>query len=530
MWASLLIIAVPLLAAENAAIEGAAFDRVTQAGVPNVTVKLALVSAPNEQLYTVKSDAAGEFRIEGARDGDYVASFDDPPGYLAPQRWDPACKPFHFSAGGNSTKLRVPLIPLGRLSGRVLNGEGHPVPGVLVELYSVEKGTGPEMATDDEGRFFIDNVVPGPHQLRARPVLSDTPLGNRLGVLSKLPSKPPEAKRLGWERWGWVTTYFPNAVDVEGAETIVVREGADLTGYDIHLRLAPVYRLHGVVSDEGGKPASRVELRLLLQAGYGAAEAHVQSERDGSFEFPAVPSGKWHISAEVQRDKVDWKGSAEVIMPNHDIEDVRVQIAPPFSLDFTVEGGPQRQAHQTRVILGLEPTDGGDTISGTEYEDNKSPHVEDLYPGSYRIGQWKVIPGYYLESILLGTENATGRDVYIRANSPPLRVIFRSNAARVQGSVEDGAGAKVVLLEADQEHYIPWQSLRVAACDNDGHFNIEGLRPTAYYALAFKIREVHDNATREAIFARGLWREAETLHLSEGETATLQLKVTPWPE
>jgi len=86
MWAGILMVAIPLLAAESATIEGIALNRLTQVAVPGVTIKLALLSAPNEQIYTVTSDAEGEFRIENAKDGDYVASFDPPPGYQVPER------------------------------------------------------------------------------------------------------------------------------------------------------------------------------------------------------------------------------------------------------------------------------------------------------------------------------------------------------------------------------------------------------------------------------------------------------------
>jgi hypothetical protein len=98
---------------------------------------------------------------------------------------------------------------------------------------------------------------------------------------------------------------------------------------------------------------------------------------------------------------------------------------------------PQRGVVE-RVVLYLVPTDGEQTNTAAE-QPNGSLHIENLYPGSYRIGQLTVIPGYYLESILLGNENATGRDVSIGASSPPFRLLFKSNAARVRGSVEDGA-------------------------------------------------------------------------------------------
>jgi hypothetical protein len=88
---------------------------------------------------------------------------------------------------------------------------------------------------------------------------------------------------------------------------------------------------------------------------------------------------------------------------------------------------------------------------------------------------------------------------------------------------------KVVLVEADQEHYRPG-SIRVVVCDNYGRFNIEGLRPASYYAFASRAFNGSEDAATEAVFAGELGGQAESVHLSEGETATLHLKVTQWPE
>lgn len=136
-----------------------------------------------------------------------------------------------------------------------------------------------------------------------------------------------------------------------------------------------------------------------------------------------------------------------------------------------------------------------------------------------------------MSSILLGSEDVTGRDVTLTADSPPIRIVFRSNGARVSGSVENGAGAQVVLVEADQDHYIPGESLRYAVCDGKGRFTLEDVRPTAYFAFAFPFAiNVSSGDIMDAVYLKGLGRQAQTVHLSEGETATLNLKTTPWPE
>lgn len=530
MWAGILIIASLLQTTGNAAIEGIAFNRATQAGVPDVTVSVAAASSPYEPLYTVKTNAAGEFRIGHITEGDYVASFKAPTGYEAPgcpptpEYAHPSCRPFHVTAGGDSTKLQVPLIPQGKISGRILDSDGHPAPQVRVEIYGAHCDCGGVTATTDvEGRFVSGYLQPGPYQLRARPVIAGTWLQQRLKIVSPLPDKPPEDKH-----WAWVTTYFPNAVDIEGADTIVVREGEDLSGYEIRLRSAPVYRLRGVVSDESGKPVAGAEVWFGFKVG-GVAESHAIAGSDGRFEFPSVTSGKLHIGASSDRKTgPEWKGSSELIMPSHDIEDVSVSIAPPFALPVMVEGLPRRNGAHNRLPLFLESPYGGGGSS--EEGPDGSMRIDDLYPGTYRIGGWMAIPGYYLDSVSLGSEDASGKDVYIGFATIPLRLIFKSGSARVQGSVENGAGVRAILVEADQERQIPGQSIRGTICDKDGRFNIEGLRPGSYYAFASRTWDGSSGILEEAISSGKLRDQVETLHLEEGETATLNLKVILWPQ
>lgn len=531
MWTGVVIIAALFQTAPNSAIEGYAYNRATQAGVPGMTVKLALAASPFNPIYSTTSNSAGEFRIEHVREGDYVASFKAPPGFEAPgcppnpQYSHPSCGPFHVTAGGDSTRLPVPLIPQGKISGRVLDGNGHPVPRVRVEIYGAHhRGIGATATTDDEGRFLSGYLQPGPYQLRARPVLAGTWLQQRLKIVSPLPEKPPEDKH-----WAWVTTYFPNAVDIEGADTIVLQEGADLSGYEIRLRSAPVYRLRGVVSDEAGKPVARAEVWFGSKIGFGVAEAHVITGSDGHFEFPSVTAGRLQLGATLDRKTVpEWRGSSEVIMPDHDLENVSVSIAPPFTLQVLVDGLPHQKAAHNRVDLFLESEDGGGGSS--EENPDGSLRIEALYPGIYRVGCWMAKPGYYLDSILLGAEDATGRDLYIGSNVAPLRLIFKSPAARVQGSVENGAGVRAILVEADQQHQIPGQSIRGAICDKDGRFNMESLRPGTYYALASRTWDGSSGILTEAIFGGELRDQVETIHVSEGETATLSLKIAPWPQ
>ncbi len=510
-------------AQDTAVVEGVAFNRVTHAGLGGVTVRLTTAGHPENPLYETRTDLTGAFRIEGVPPGVYAPAFDVPAGFFPPMPSDPASKPFRVAAGAGSAKLDVPIVPMGKLRGRVLDPEGHPVANVRVEIFRVHGSSGHFLTTDGEGRFHEENIVPGAYRIRARPVLAGTPLGRKPESITPLSPKPPEG-----DRWIWAPTYFPNAIDLAAAQSIFVREGMDLDGFDIRLRAAPVFRLRGVARDDDGKPASGAAVRLLSEIGWGAAEAEVKAGADGSFEFPNVRAGEWRLEAEAARGGVSWKGFAELTMPKRDLEDVVLRISQPFHLDALVDGLPPESR-----ASGLLFTAHGDTEALTASLEKGRLPFDGLYPGRYLPDIWLTSPRpvYYLKRILLGERDVTGRDIELTAASPPLRYQFAENAARASGDVADGAGVKVVMIETDPEVFVPGSSLRVAVADAEGRFTLDGLRPGAWYAFAFATFDnMNVAAIRDRVFQGGLSRSAETIHLKEGEAASLHLKISPWAE
>jgi len=528
MKSALLFLAVPLFAAQNGGVvEGTAFNRMTRAAVAGATVKLAVASMPGHPLHEAKSDATGAFRITDLPDGDYVPSFDAPDGFMAPASGDPCRRVLHVSVAAGPAKLEAPLRPQGNLRGRVLDPQGHPAPRVRVEFFTVHDWSGHILTTDGEGRFFAKGIMPGAYRLRARPVLAGTPLGTKSDALTPLPAKPSEG-----DRWIWAPTYYPNSIEMSGAETIVVHEGAELDGYQIWLRAAPVYRLRGVVRDDEGKPAAAVTLWLLSELRWGPAEAQVTSGNDGRFEFPSVRAGEWQIEAEIKRDGIRWMGFVQMAMAQHDVDNTVVHLAPPFTMDSRVEWIPPGETGKNRLTVRLNRAGGsyGQESTSTTQPDGTA-QFQDLYPGRYRVDVFRQAPGYYLKSILLGSQDVTGQDIDLAPNSPPLKVIYKSNDARVRGQVENGAGAVVIVIAPDEAHSVDGDSPRVGACDIEGRFSVEGLRPGSYLVLATYISgNVNTGAIAEMVYVRGLNRQAKTIQLEEGETAAVNMKITPWPE
>jgi hypothetical protein len=349
-----------------ATIEGTAFNRLTKNGVPGVTVRL---TGPVER--EAITTATGAFRIDDLPDGEYLATFEAPRGFVAPPS-------IRVRAG---ERLEAPFAPLGKIRGRVLDSYGRSVPSVEVRASNGESGsTGP-------GGEFRLTLPPGEYRLLARPTDRST--------------LPADYRDSGV--WRWAPTWFPNALEAEFAQPITVSEGDDLDKYDIRLRGTPVYRLSGAVLDQEGKPVAGAAVHL-------GDEASTNSAEDGSFQFPAVRAADWLVRA----DLGGLAGSTIVPMGESDSEGTVVRLAPGFGVEAVVAGAPREG--RLGLMLRLTRVD-GIVESAMAVEDAEGRvRFENLHTGRYRVEALNTIPGL--------TPQLPG-ELELTPKSPPIRIGLR---------------------------------------------------------------------------------------------------------
>ena len=103
-----------------------------------------------------------------------------------------------------------------------------------------------------------------------------------------------------------------------------------------------------------------------------------------------------------------------------------------------------------------------------------------------------------------------------------------SRDVRELGLAKHGRGGTSIYVLPQDEAFLNQQFIRSGRCDGNGRFEIDSLRPGSYYAFAFD--RVDGAALSDPAFVRGLAPLAETFQVKQGETASVRLKVTPWPE
>jgi len=495
-------------------VEGTVIN--STAGVPLAGVRVRLVAG--KSVIDGISDAQGAFRIEGVKDGDYTAEFSKK-GFRQPDRNAAARRPFHVTAGANPIRLDAKMQALSKLSGRVTGG-GKPIRGAEVQLMIAHNFVGQAAKSDENGEFHMEDLEPGTYLLSAR---------------APKESAPPDDK--DGRALAWMRTWYPSA-DRSGAANIVLTAGADLIGEEIQLRAVPAYRVQGRVLSEKGEPVAgaTVKAQPTDEIFIGQFEHQARTAADGSFELRTLTEGAWRLVAEMTSGEDKLRVQLAQQIAGRDIAGLEIRMMPPFAVSGKViRIGPAAAADQRQMGVMLAPREGGDHLLVGMTDGSGAFRIEKVPPGTYRFQPTTPGPGYYLASIQLGAREVLGQYVEI-APGVPVTITYRSDGGTVRGTVEDCGSAAVVLAPQDPNLQYP-EFIRRTACQQNGRYEITGLRPGEYYAFAFdtppgllesslRDAELFGFAPPDASFAGQWMNQALRITVRAGEATDASLKVT----
>ena len=339
------LVIVGLLRGQDApkgVIEGTVVDEVTGEPVRRAAVVLtfyALGRQPESLLATSGADGRFQFDELEAGTGMLAASKN---GYLEPSNNRPA--PVQLAAGEQKDGVVIRLMPQGIIAGRVTDDDGSPLQNVQVQVMVRVKFGGRKRwqslgsaSTNDRGEYRVTNLRPGENAVFA----SYTDPASDTNVKTK---ERPEV---------YATTFYPNALDVNSAQAVVVQKGVETGGIDMRLRRELAFRVRVRVEGASADLLRQTHISLLQWDATGNISRNDVGSRQlqpGIFELQRVRAGAWVVSARTSEGSEPAAGYTPIQITNADLMDVVVAMgpAPQLTGTFVFEGTTAKKVEWKR--------------------------------------------------------------------------------------------------------------------------------------------------------------------------------------
>jgi hypothetical protein len=477
----------------------------------------------------------GRYTLSAQRDDGFVAG-----DYGAPEPNIPG-PPLSLEPGQERRDLTFRLVPLGAISGIVVNQDGEPVRQVSVVFtsmgpYGDVRVTGTHNYwTNDRGEFRVYDLIPGKYVLLAVPpsVARGTPL-----------TAAAEGKRATTVT---LPTYYPSAPDVATAASVDLLPGRELSGIGITLREGPVFHVRGTLSGEGS-PANLTlmlfphdfpittasETLDVLAQRFGNPRAVAS---DGTFDLANVEPGTYDLVAMGMNARGRTAlGRAEVVVSDEDVKEVVLPLGKLVTLSVAVSVEGQEKADVSGGLM-LWQLDNNLNLSQTASGPLDSAghgQIDGILPGQYRADIRTRLQGVYVKSLHLRTALG-GREVTQLAldlddsvSGATLEVVLGADGGTVTGVLKIGdepAPTRAMDLVPEVPNPERSPNWKAARSDDEGRFSFTGVAPGDYRLYAWEDSYASSAMRFDAAFRRRYRDGGVTVSVAAGGSTQVKAKV-----
>jgi hypothetical protein len=273
------------------------------------------------------------------------------------------------------------------------------------------------------------------------------------------------------------------------------------------------------------------------------AEMH----KDGSFEIRDVSPGTYTILATVDNSAVPMvaRQSLQITSANLDGMQLAPQAGGSIRGHLRMEAGSVSRPDPSQMFLLLRSADGDDDALGGVTIGDGSPtlaHVnadgsfewKSVSAGRYyvQLSDESEMPDWFLKSVAAGGRDVVDSGFNVSGGATTVDVLASANGARVEGiatNQKDEPVADAVVVAVPQARFRTHPDrYRKASTDQSGRFTLRGLPPGDYTVFAWE--SVDGEAYYNPEFLKSCEGQGKTLHVSESDRATLQLRTIPAAE
>jgi hypothetical protein len=470
-------------------VSGTVVNSATSQPIPK-----ALVQANGKVAMT---DADGHFEVDGVAGPNLVLSARRP-GFN-----ETGMSQVNRKMDSNLENITVKLVPQSKISGRILDRDGEPVEGVLVQCSAREIVNGRKqwqprgsVSTDETGSYVMEDLMPGTYILHTRE--------------KQLYFTQPKTEAA---RYVFPPTYYPDSPTQELAQSLTLTPGGEARA-DFSLQAVRGTRITMTTVPE----ASNVMTSIFQgEDQFGGSSARMS--KTGEFIFPAVPPGTWNIVArgpfgprQGEGNEPAMYGEIQVEVGATDIDNLKLPLGKLADITATVSGqenaGVQLQLFSKNGTMTneLSATPGGESV------------MSGVSPGSYRVVARSAGSTGCVTALTSGSQDLLHDDLVVSAGAtvPAIQAVVSSNCPQLTVNSSSGQTATVVVT-SDNKQFEP----QLGYISSQSGAVINGLTEGDYKVCAFDDITDLEYANPEAL--RDF--KCSSVHLEAGQKATVQAEI-----
>ena len=528
---------------------------------PATTMTRTMVTSPSGQVLNVVSsmglrprtavtDSQGAFEFTGlpagtyriqANGGQYQAAYLGI-AYGAKRPTGPVGDPGTAIVLGEGQAFDKATIALPRgavIVGRVTDDNGDPMARVQVYTlyYSTPTArpqrTGSGAQTDDLGQFRLFGLQPGDYVVAAEA---------RANTFVQ-PNAPPEPEE---DRIGFMTTFYPMALDEAAAQRVRTRTGGETGGIEIRMATGRLFRISGLITDSQGRPVSRGNGSIVKRSIAGSSSNYgFAIDEQGRFQMKNIAPGNYRLNVRQQVQRIvngqmqpsnDPGEFASVpITVASDVEGLLIVTGPGTTITGQItfeQGPPQVMPGSSNQPIRINATPGDpENQMGMPPPPPVTVAPDFTFTMKGMMGEYLLrsgAQGQYLKAVMLGSEDITDTPREFKSGDR-VTIVMTSRSSTVEGNVTDDRGelaadAGIVLFSEDKAS---WRQnsvrTRRSGVQQNGHYRMQGLMPGRYFIAAVPRERL--NGPFDAALFEQLSKEATTIVVGEDETRQADLKL-----
>jgi hypothetical protein len=428
---------------------------------------------------------AGKFSLEGMRRNFMITAYQGHEGFSTA---------IVTGAGLETESLVLRLMPLGSISGRVMDEAGEPVRDARVRLSIRRNQLGEDRilprvfaTTDDEGKYEFRDLGPAEYfvSVAAKPWYAVRPVWeSQNGVRTRVDTIAPDLDVT------YGRTYYNGATEQEGATPLTVSKGEHLTA-DLHLN--PVPSLTVIVKtqeDPGGQRIFRPPILRKTDAG-GLEDVVAEMSPSGvagEMMISGLTPGRYAMTSFAPEGGMTRQmGQVEITQDGQTLEPkaqdgsgtVKLRVKTVRGEDLRNELSFSLRDEHRRTIAYAEMKGRGEATFERVPAGRYAVLTHTSQPPQYTIGKM-VIEGKEVE----GHDIAVGDGATMEIDATLMAAIVSVEGVVHRKDGKPAGGAMVALVPKDMDPRTHPERIRWDQSDLDGSFMVGGILPGKYTLIA----------------------------------------------